>query len=270
MVSIPKPDFHHGLLAHQDDVVVTTLQDLRDHRWGDIVELASAEATRIGARLLVVDTLSALAGLVRDQENSAGAAYAALRPLQHAAAQGLAVLVTRHSRKSGGAVASSGRGSSAFSGAADIILGLQRPRGARPTVRTIEAVGRFRSLPPFVTVERVSFHATPQGLGVVTTIPRETFLVIPSDQDQTADASQPLLPHLSTNHDEAKTIKELATTSSLGESSVRRAVAVLMDRGDVARLGASTKRDPYRYVSSHHHHTLGGGEKSNGSGDDTP
>ena len=47
-----------------------------------------------------------------------------MQPLQQAAAaEGLGVLVSQHERKSGGEVEDSGRGSSAFAGAADIEIG---------------------------------------------------------------------------------------------------------------------------------------------------
>jgi hypothetical protein len=46
-----------------------------------------------------------------------------------AGSAGLAVLMLRHERKGGGEVGESGRGSSAFAGAVDVILQLKRPEG---------------------------------------------------------------------------------------------------------------------------------------------
>jgi hypothetical protein len=94
-------------------------------------------------------TLPQWAGIHGDGENSAGEALAAMAPLQEAASQHhLAVVIARHERKSGGDVGNSGRGSSAFAGAVDIVLSLRRPEGnTRPTLRVIHALSRFDETP---------------------------------------------------------------------------------------------------------------------------
>ena len=98
-------------------------------RWDYIVRQAVDECARRKARLLVIDTLPQFAGLIGDSENHAGDALKALRPLQEAAASGIAVISVRHERKSGGALGDSGRGSSAFAGGVDIVLSLRDPGG---------------------------------------------------------------------------------------------------------------------------------------------
>ncbi|HEY5484444.1 MAG TPA: hypothetical protein VIK31_11660, partial [Propionibacteriaceae bacterium] len=57
-----------------------------------------------------MDTLPQFAGLRGDAENNSGDALEAIGPLQLLAADGFAILVTRHDRKSGGEVGESARG----------------------------------------------------------------------------------------------------------------------------------------------------------------
>jgi hypothetical protein len=114
-------------------------------RMAYVVRAAIARCKEVGAETLLVDTLRQFAGLRGDAENNSGDALRAIEPLQRAAAEGLAVIVDRHERKGGGEVGESGRGSSAFAGAVDILLSLRRPEGrARATMRVLHALSRFR------------------------------------------------------------------------------------------------------------------------------
>jgi hypothetical protein len=113
-------------------------------KWESIVRAAIEEYKKRKARLLIVDTLAQFAGLAGDKENNAGDALAALRPLQQAASQGIGVVIARHERKSGGSAADSGRGSSAFAGAVDVILSIRRQDGNQPrNIRLIQKESRF-------------------------------------------------------------------------------------------------------------------------------
>ncbi len=130
-------------LSDRDDFHVLFWHDTVGIPWPTVVAFAAGEAKRLGA-VLFVDTVSQFAGISGDSENNAGAALDAMRPLQEASARdGLAVVIVRHERKSGGDVGVSGRGSSAFAGAVDVVLSLRRPEGhARPTIRVIHALSR--------------------------------------------------------------------------------------------------------------------------------
>jgi AAA domain len=128
-------------LLETDDLVVLSWADTIGYRWEVVAAAAIAKCEEIGAHLLVVDTLGAFARIKDEGENSSGAAAEAMAPLQMAAARGLAIIVLRHDRKSGGDVGESARGSSAFGGAADIILALRRGEGnSRPTIRALHRV----------------------------------------------------------------------------------------------------------------------------------
>lgn len=64
------------------------------------------------------------------------------------------MIVLRHERKAGGDVGDSGRGSTAFGGAADIVLAIKTGEGATPrTVRQVHALSRFDETPELVTIE---------------------------------------------------------------------------------------------------------------------
>lgn len=132
--------------------------------WPEIVDRAREKARKVGANLMVVDTLSDWAGLRDEEENSTGAALAAMRPLQQAAADGLGILVIRHDRKSGGEIGDSARGASAFSGAADILLSLRRAdTPGHENRRVLHAVGRFDGIPAQTVIEIRDGRYVPLG-----------------------------------------------------------------------------------------------------------
>src|SRR5207245_6982595 len=117
--------------------------------WAGIVRARGEKARAVGAKLLVGNTLPDWAGLAGEEENDAGKALQAIRPLRlTAAAKGLAVVVIRHDRKSGGEPGQSGRGSSAFAGAMDTIVQIARAGdGAPRNRRTLRSVSRFSEVP---------------------------------------------------------------------------------------------------------------------------
>ncbi len=129
-------------LQESDDVHVVTWGEAGALDWEAQVNEAAAVAVEVGAKVLVVDTFAQWARLIGDDENSAGRMLAAMAPLQRAAAKGIAVLVVRHARKSGGDVGMSGRGSSAISACCDIITSLERVEGQMHH-RKLKYVGRF-------------------------------------------------------------------------------------------------------------------------------
>ena len=100
-------------VADRDDDMFRSLSrwDLpQGATWKQAVEAAIEECERIGAALLIVDTLAPWAGLRKAEEDDQAAAEK-LEPLQRAADRlNLAVLVLRHDRKGSGEVGESGRG----------------------------------------------------------------------------------------------------------------------------------------------------------------
>jgi hypothetical protein len=129
----PPASFREALkragLLEREDLVVLFWHDVMQFSWPEVAYGAAKECARRGAKLLVIDTGPQFARLAGDAENSAGDALRVMEPLQAAAAAGLGVIVIRHERKSGGEVGDSGRGSSAFGGAVDILMAIRRPEG---------------------------------------------------------------------------------------------------------------------------------------------
>ena len=141
-------------LTEADDLHYLRRVDAAHLPWAEIVTDTIRYAQSIQATTIVVDTLSAWAGIRGDEENSSGAALAAMAPLQQAAAAGFAVLAVRHDRKSGGELGDSARGSSAFSGAADIVLQLRRANTqGHPNRRELLGVGRLPGIPDQLVIE---------------------------------------------------------------------------------------------------------------------
>jgi hypothetical protein len=141
-------------LHGRDDFIVLPYYDTRGLGWPQVASGSVKECMRTGSSLLVVDTLSQFAGLTGDKENNAGDALEAIQPLQEAAAEGIGVVLTRHERKSGGDVGDSGRGSSAFAGAVDIVLSLRKPEGnSKKTLRVLHALSRFSETPAELLIE---------------------------------------------------------------------------------------------------------------------
>lgn len=123
-----------------------------------VTEAAVEQARRVGATILVVDTLAIWAHLGPDAEKDAGAMQRALEPLLAASGAGLAVLVIHHMRKADGDGGTSVRGSSALLGTVDCLMELRRfnngsdDSGAPKTERVISAMGRYEETPDEVVV----------------------------------------------------------------------------------------------------------------------
>jgi hypothetical protein len=203
--------------------------------WEEIVRLAARKAVDMGAGVLVVDTLPQWAGLKGDDENSSGAALEAMRPLQLAAEEySLAIVVVRHDRRSGGEVGESGRGSTAFAGAVDIILQLKRPEGnTDPALRVLSCVSRWDS-PPELTIQLTDNGYVALGSGRVTIYGRirsEVQAILPKRKTEAID-----VPTL---------VKQLGDGGS--ESTVRDVLANLEDDGIAICIGRGVKGDPRRY-----------------------
>lgn len=143
-----------GMHSAGDACHVLMRGSVRSLAWDQIGELVLAYCDQHKLDLVVTDTLSDWAGLRGDDENSAGAALAAMAPLRALADSGRAVVAVRHERKGIGDIGESARGSSAFGGAMDILVSLRRTRGrGHDNRRELHAVGRFDETPGSVTIE---------------------------------------------------------------------------------------------------------------------
>jgi hypothetical protein len=204
----------------------------RDATFAEQVAAAREVAKAIGAKVLIVDTVAQHLALRGDSENEAGATLEALRPLQEAAREGLAVIAIHHERKGGGEVGDGGRGSSAFAGAVDVILSLRRPDGqTSPGVRVLHALSRFAATPPVQYVELTEHGFEPRDEGGVVT----------------AAAERVLLENAPTSEGEALTIVALIEGTDIKEPTARKAARKLVTEGRLRETGDGVRGSPKRY-----------------------
>jgi hypothetical protein len=224
-------------IGERDDIEFLLHRDVRGRRWPDVVETSVHRCGSIGARLLVVDTLPAFAGLAGDAENSAGEALEAMAPLLAASSAGVTVLLNRHRRKGvpgqgAGDIADEGRGSGAFSGAVDVILSLRRPSGGgRPTVRELVSASRFDETPERIVVELRDgrYVALGEDAAVESAEAREKVLLLLDD-----------VP-------EGLPMARLEEATGKTRQTLQRVVDDLVRTRDLERLGSGKRGDAYRW-----------------------
>ena len=191
--------------------------------WPTVAAAVCKKAREVAAGLVIVDTLHEWAGLGKEDENDAGAALAAMRPLHEIAAAGPAVLVLRHERKGGGEIGESARGSSVFGGSFDILLSLRRMTSpGHENRRELIAVGRFDDIPPKVVIELQE---------------NEYRLLGDGDELERTEARRRVLDLLPAVPEDARTFDALL--EACGEVATRttlhRALAELVEGGRVLR-----------------------------------
>jgi hypothetical protein len=222
-------------LLNRDDFVALFWAESLGFSWPKVVRAAVEECKRRSAKLLVVDTLGQFSGLVGDSENNSGDALRAVQPLQVAAREGLAVIIVRHERKSGGSLGDSGRGSSAYAGAVDILLSIRRPEGNhKRNVRLIQAVSRFDETPPELLIE-----LTDDGY---------RSLGEPGEAAKQQSARE-VLDILPTTKAKAFDIKTLVKKTTKTRAELQRLLDALLKKGLVEKIGKGSKGDPFRFFS---------------------
>ena len=215
-------------LENETDLHLVFRQEVRTS-WPEVGRAVVARAKDIGIGLVVVDTLSDWSGLAADKENDAGAALEAMRPLQAMAAAHLAVMANRHERKSGGEVGESARGSSAFGGAADILLSLRKdPSLGHANRRVLEGIGRLQGALPKLILEMTDGHY--RSLGT-------------STQVETRKARELLLEILPEAEDQAFTEGHILEQAAeqVSRSTLKRVIDSLVEEGAISkRKGAGS------------------------------
>jgi putative DNA primase/helicase len=228
-------------LADCPNVHVLSWHAVAVEQWPEVVRAAVIKAQRVGARLLIIDTLPQFAGIRGEAENNAGDALAAIQPVQAACGTGLAVIVVAHDRKAGGEVGSSTRGSSAYAGAVDIIVQLKKADGpgtARPTLRVLSALSRFDETPEELTIERMD-----DG----------TFVALePKDAFETTRIQQAILECAGRSEADAKSLADfLDEIPKSKRPTVNKVLTGLVAQGVMRRVGEGGKTHPYRFFVAH-------------------
>ena len=207
--------------------------------WPTLIEAAVTEAKRVGAALLVVDTLAYWSGLPPEREKDAGAALQVMEACLYAASVGLAVLVPTHTRKGGGEDGEGLRGSSAFAGAADIIIELERIPDA-PRQRALLTLSRYPQTPGTLVVELDhdgTWHAISEDAD------RGDARAIAAHQRSQADR-QAILDAL--EHGDL-TRAELENATDAPSRQWHPTLDALIKDGAVTKTGGGVKGNPYRY-----------------------
>jgi hypothetical protein len=223
-------------LLTREDLFVLCWHEVVGRTWPMVASATVTEAVRRNAKVIVVDTLGRFAGLRGDAENSAGEAAAAVQAIvDPATAQGIAALLLRHERKSGGEVGEAARGSSAFGGAVDIILSLGRvenaPRGA---IRQLRALSRFDETPEKLVIELTSEGYVALG--------DEECLI-------TSRAHVAIMALLPTNEGDALTLEEITHAVGVGRTTVQNELKALHadPTTGVTRIGTGARGNAYRF-----------------------
>jgi hypothetical protein len=196
--------------------------------WRELAPTVVDDAVRIGAGLLIVDTLGAFSP---GYENSPNSINAALRPLQDAARRGLAVLAVRHERKSGGSVGDSGLGATAMTAGVDVVLALQRPPNYSGSARKLCALSRFEETPEEIAIElHDGVYARTESL-----------------DPATEQAERAVLAQVGPGEHSARTVEEIGLLAGFGRTQCRDLLARLHAKGSLLRVGAGTKGNALRY-----------------------
>ena len=204
--------------------------------WSTLVAAAVAEAKRVDAVLLVIDTFAAWASLGPEAEKDAGAVQAAMEPVVQAARSGLAVLLILHSRKGGGEDGEGVRGSSALAGAADIVLELERVQGGPARQRKLLALSRYPQTPGVLVIE----HEVNQG--------RWRVIGEGADRADARDISDRVgLLSVIPDSEEGITRKELIEAMGSPELQWHAVLDQLISDGHVGKTGEGKRGNPYRY-----------------------
>jgi hypothetical protein len=202
--------------------------------WPSIVDGVLAHALRVNADLVVFDTISRWAKIKPEMESDAGTAAMVMEPLERLRAARLAVLAIFHERKSGGDISDATRGSSAFGGAADILLTLTNPgTNGHPNRRVLEMLGRFDD-PGTWTIEMVD------GKYVV------------QNEDGSLDVERSHTKMMIDLYLGSGPLTRDALATVLGVSpnsgTFRRALEDMASERQIVREGSGRKGDPFTYL----------------------
>jgi hypothetical protein len=131
-------------------------------------------------------------------------------------------------------VGDSGRGSSAFAGAVDIVLSLRKPEGnAGKNRREIQSLSRFSETPNNLVIE-----LRDNGEYVAMGERRETTL---------KDAKDAIFRIAPTSEAEAADTQALVLGADVSRQTGQRAIEALVQDGQLGRIGDGKKGHPFRY-----------------------
>jgi RecA-family ATPase len=121
--------------------------------WRQVMQGVENKAKETSAVWCIIDTLGHFTRGAGRDENSSSDAIEIMRPIQKLAHNtGMGVLVVRHTRKTGGALGQSDRGTGAYGGAGGFLWNM-RASSKDSTVRILEAKGRVDGVPQKIVLD---------------------------------------------------------------------------------------------------------------------
>jgi hypothetical protein len=218
-------------LQNRSDLHLLRWHRVMGSEWMALAAAAGEKASETKSRLICIDTLGQFSQLLGgDAENSATGALEILKPLQVLQEQA-AILLVRHERKGDSETSDAGRGSSAYSGAVDVMLRLARlGAGHSANIRRLQSLSRFQT-PPDCLIE-----LTADGYEL-----RETSAIT------LQAAEQAVMDVLPADRDFAMTVHSLIEKTQHTRSTLDRVLQELVARELVKRLGAGVRGCAYKY-----------------------
>jgi hypothetical protein len=215
--------------------VLTRDRELPKPAWPLLVRGALRKCEREGAVLLVIDTLRWWSDLAGEQSKADGWIMEAMRELAAAQELGITVLVVHHQRKGGGRDGEGVSGNNALVGAVDVLLELEHgPEGSGSNTRQLVAMSRWPDVPA-VTI----FDGVGDDLRILSTANgREE-----ARQVAWADRILDALPE----DGQAISREEIEEAVGADNRKWSGAMASLVERGLVDRIGKGRKGSPYRF-----------------------
>ena len=205
--------------------------------WSELIADATREAQRIGAVVLVIDSMAFWAAFEPERENDAGAAQAIMDALDQACRTGLAILLIHHQRKQPGASHGTGvRGSGALTGAPDVIVEFERLGEDAPrTQRRLVALSRHTQTPEVLVIDRDRQDGSWRVVGIADDR-------VGSEGVGMRSRILSALPTEAPGPSES----ELAALLDVDERKISGPLREMLG-GQVERVGEGRKGDPYRY-----------------------
>jgi hypothetical protein len=194
----------------------------------ELADVVREKCRTTGTKLVVIDTLAQFAPGIDGARASVAEVFGHLRRLSD---EGIAVVGTRHTRKAGGPVGLSGRGSSAATAAADIIVAIERIEGHTGPVRQLRALSRFEETPESCLIELTdNGYVVLAGVeGVVLDHDAEILAVLPAGEADAVPATAVLAA--------------TGLTKTVGRDALQR----LVDSGKAVRIGLGVRGSPALY-----------------------
>lgn len=203
--------------------------------WQALIEATTAAATELHAVLCVIDTFAFFGALGPDAEKDAGSVQTLIDQLAPLAATGCAVILNHHHRKSGGEDGDAIRGSGAIIGAVDAFAEIERIEDAPSDHRRLIITPRWTA-PPVLVVSWDAVHG-------------HRVIGHAADRAGTSEIGwEPRIAETLPTEGDGLTLDEIAELLNADRRQWHRALATMIDTGQITRTGRGDRYAPYRHT----------------------